>query len=407
MEHHRGYTIVLTEFGTFHKAKPLNDVEVGMESHYELLPERKGSAGFFLLKKQHAKLRILAMATAILLAFLPLYSWYDSNKAYAYVNVDINPSVELEINEDRQVLNMIPHNEDAAKLLDEFSSWKHKTAEEVIVRFVELSEKQGMMNELDSVLVGVSYLNEELEFDFTEEIEDYVDEQLATLSVAAFVVPESIRTKAKEVNKPVNQYMAETISADSSTVQDEDVSTSEVQQLDGEDKDIIQSFYKSEEPKDPVEKKEEGSKNKPVKTEKAKQTTPPGQEKQDRGQKSSPVEKKNDHPGQGKGLEKEKPEKNTNEKKDNHTKGNEPSSKANDKVKEKQAPGQEKKKGHSPSGGDKKKNKNSSKESGQYKTPPGHMKKDTGKEKQAPGHKKRDSNKDKQPPGQSKKENKK
>lgn len=395
MEHHRGYTIVLTEFGSFHKAKPLNDVEVGMESHYELLPERKGSAGFFLLKKQHAKLRIIAMVTAILLALLPLYSWYDSNKAYAYVNVDINPSVEMEINEDRQVLDMIPHNEDAAKLLDEFSSWKHKAAEEVIVRFVELSEKQGMMNELDSVLVGVSYLNEELEFDFTEEIEDYVDEQLATLSVAAFVVPESVRTKAKEVNKPVNQYMAETISADSSTGQDESVSISEVQQLDGEDKDIIQSFYKSEEPKDPVKKNEEKPKKKPAKSEKAKQTTPPGQEKQDRDQKSSPGEK-NDHPGKGKGkgkgLGKEKPGKNTGEKKDNHTKGNEPSTKANDKVKEKQAPGQEKKKGHSPSGADKPKNKFTERPDNS-KTPPGQKKKGTGKDNQPPGHEKKENRK--------------
>ncbi len=388
MEHHRGYTIVLTEFGTFHKAKPLNDVEVGMESHYELLPERKRSAGFFLLKTQHARLRIIAMVTAILLALLPLYSWYDSNKAYAYVNVDINPSVEMEINEDRQVLDMIPHNEDAAELLDGFSSWKHEAAEEVIVRFIELSEEQGMMNELDSVLVGVSYLNEELEFDFTEEIEDYVDEQLATLSVAAFVVPESVRNKAKEVNKPVNQYMAETLSDDSSTVQDQDVSTSEVPQLDGEDKDIIQSFYKSEEPKDPVKKKEEESKKKQVKTEKAKQTTPPGKEKQ----KSSPGEKKNDHPGQGKGLEKKKPGKNSTEKKENHTKGNEPSTKANDKVKEKQPPGQEKKKGHSPSGADKSKNK-STERPDNSKTPPGQKKKDTGKDTQPPGHVKKENRK--------------
>ncbi|SEB20461.1 hypothetical protein SAMN05421743_1284 [Thalassobacillus cyri] len=380
MEHHRGYTIVLTEFGTLLKAKPLNDVEVGMETSFELLPENTGLAALFQWRKQQAQLRIIAIATALLIALFPLYSWYDSNQAYAYVNVDINPSIELEINEDREVLDITPHNDEARELLEDLSDWKHQAAGDVILQIIEFSEQKGLMNDLDSVLVGVSYLKEGIASDFTDEIETYVSKHAATLTVAAFVVPETLRDKAKENKQSVNRYMAETLFDPTSANTDK---SSDQVQLEGEDKDVIQSFYNKKQDRKPSQTKEnDTTKNKASNIEKVTDPGPPGHEKQ----KETPVKKKDEHPGKGKGLDKK-----SSNKKETPSKGNGPP----DKVKEKkqQAPGHKKKeKDYSPSRADKQKKDDPS---GKTKIP-GQQKKDKSSKKQ---------NAD--PPGQAKKNNKK
>ncbi|MFG6116354.1 hypothetical protein ACGTN9_14315 [Halobacillus sp. MO56] len=385
MEHHRGYTIVLTEFGTLHKAKPLNDVEVGMETGFELLPEKTGLAALFQWKKQQARLKIIAMVTALLIALFPLYSWYDSNQAYAYVNVDINPSIEMEINEDREVLDITPYNDEARELIKDLADWKHQPAGDVILQIIEFSEQKGLMNDLDSVLVGVSYLKDDIASDFTEEIESYVSKHAAALTVAAFVVPETVRDKAKENKQTVNQYMAETLSDSSSANTGK---SSDQVQVDGKDKDVIQSFYNKEQDNKPVQSKDKDTtKNKGSKIEKV---TDPSSGHKKQQEKETPVKKKDAHPDKGKGLDKE-----SSNKKENPSKGNGPP----DKVKEKkqQAPGQKKKENdYSPSRADKHKKDN----------PPGKTKKETKKNgKQNKGNSSKKQKAD--PPGQAKKENKK
>ncbi|WP_028781882.1 anti-sigma factor domain-containing protein [Thalassobacillus devorans] len=381
MEHHRGYTIVLTEFGTLHKAKPLNDVEIGMETSFELLPEKTGLAVFFQWKRQQAQLRIIAMVTALLIALFPLYSWFDSNQAYAYVNVDINPSIEMKINEDREVLDITPHNEDARELLDDLSDWKHQAAGDVILQIIEFSEQKGMMNDLDSVLVGVSYLKDDAASDFTEEIESYVSNHATALTVAAFVVPNLIREKAKKSKQSVNQYMAETLSDSSSASPG---TPSDQVQLDGEDKDVIQSFYNNEQDNKPVETKENNkTKNKASKIEKVTDPAPPGLKKQK--EIETPVKKRSEQPGKGKGLDK-----NSSNKKVSPSKGNGPPDKVKERIQ--QTPGHKKKeKDYSPSRADKNKN--------------DHPSDKTNKKAKNKGQKNKDKS-SKKPPGQ-KKENKK
>lgn len=72
-----------------------------------------------IIRYNRKNVKYFMVAASILLVFLISVSYfhYTVNFAYAYVDVDINPSLELVINKQERVLKTIPLNEDARPLL--------------------------------------------------------------------------------------------------------------------------------------------------------------------------------------------------------------------------------------------------------------------------------------------------
>ncbi|UOQ92673.1 anti-sigma factor domain-containing protein [Halobacillus shinanisalinarum] len=243
MEQSRKYTIVMTNDGAFHKAKLLKRAEVGMEVHFQpLLGKHTANKQSFMWRRA----KVGAIVAALLIAFLPAYLWYGSNTAYAFVNIDMNPSVELELNEDMQVIDVIPLNKDAEKIISKLEKWYKDPASEVTFDMITLSQEMGFINNQNQVLIGVSYVNEHDE-DFSTKIESFLANQSSNLTVASYIVPSQIREQAKKEKVSVNELMADSI-------KEETNSHSTKVTIEDEDKAIIQSFYKdpassSEQPK--------------------------------------------------------------------------------------------------------------------------------------------------------------
>ncbi|RWZ55285.1 anti-sigma factor domain-containing protein [Halobacillus fulvus] len=238
MEQNRDYTIVMTGDGQFHRAKRVQHAEVGMEIHFEALSKNRTLFRWTQLIHNHYS-RAAIIALVILLTVFPMYTWYGSNQAYAYVNIDINPSVELELNDDMQVIDMVPHNAESESLIENLEDWKKQDASEVTFDLIQLSKDMGLVNEKNQVLIGVSYIKSDHLGDLSSDIETYLTDQSLGMSVAAFLVPENIRKQAHDTGKSVNAFLADTIEKDQPEG-DEMVPSVTVED---EDKEIIQSFY--------------------------------------------------------------------------------------------------------------------------------------------------------------------
>ncbi|SDM77413.1 hypothetical protein SAMN05216244_3364 [Sediminibacillus halophilus] len=239
MERHRHYMIVMDKDGVFHKAEPAASAEVGTEVEYK--PIQNGRFHRFLLTGKSVKKRtkIAVMTVLVMLITFPLYAWYNGGKVYAYVNVDINPSVEMEVDEAMKVKSIRPLNDDAEQILVELgTSWKNRTVEEVTSLLIEQGKKDQLIDGENVVIIGVSYLDgQEKEKHITDTLDDYFNRHpQEELSVATFEVPEKIREAARSERKSMNELFAEEV--DKQVEADKDAL-----QIDDQEKELIQSYY--------------------------------------------------------------------------------------------------------------------------------------------------------------------
>ena len=244
MEQSHYFTIVMTSDGAFYKAQPI-EAEIGMEIEFKAMTEESSDRKqTWLLSQRNMKVAALAMALCV--ALLPLFLWYGSNRAYAYVNIDINPSVELKLNNKMEVLEIHPLNEDAEGIVSHLDNWKRKKASEVTLDMISLSQEYGYMNKKNEVLIGISYVKNSHKKDFTKDIETYLEKKSLPVSIAAYEVPEDVRKQAKQKKGSVNKEMARTIGKDKKT--STEASVAQNIQIGDEDKAIIQSFYQEDHP---------------------------------------------------------------------------------------------------------------------------------------------------------------
>ena len=120
-------------------------------------------------------LRILALSLALLLVLPFAIACYVSEpeKAYSYITIDINPSVEI-IAEGDQVVSVRAINEDAAVLLSG-EALEGLTVKEATEKIVSLAEELGYLNEENTdVSVTVSADSEEQTTEITEKAEEGV-----------------------------------------------------------------------------------------------------------------------------------------------------------------------------------------------------------------------------------------
>lgn len=237
MELHQKYTIVLTNDGKFQKTIPIEGVEVGAEVEYDSFMQKNALLFFHPRRRISRPLHLLMLLCVLLIFAIPFYFLIGDEETYAYVNVDINPSIELEVDESLLVNNVLPLNEDAREIVDELSDCQHEHLEKVIAMIMHESEDTGLTSNGKHMLVGVSYVAKDQKENksILDHLKQYIIKENPSWDIATFKVPEEIRQKAEANNKPMNEEMANTI-----------VETDESDLLDKDDEAIINSFYNTE-----------------------------------------------------------------------------------------------------------------------------------------------------------------
>ncbi|MBE4909491.1 anti-sigma factor domain-containing protein [Bacillus luteolus] len=161
MEINSDFLTMLTPEGEFLKARK-------QDNHYEIGEE----IDFFPItvtavdtpKKrwfQLNRLRVALMSSAAaILFFITVIPQMMANPVYAYMTIDINPSFEIGLNNELNVVSLDALNNDGENILQEYPNWENQHIDEVTEVIISKSREQGYLIDGQEVLI-TTILNEE------------------------------------------------------------------------------------------------------------------------------------------------------------------------------------------------------------------------------------------------------
>ena len=201
------HLIVMTKSGEFVKARKLNN-------SYSIGEEISFQAYSSFLEKFKFPSFSLKVATTFALIFILFFAQFSlfshSNEVYAYMSIDINPSMELSINEDMEVIEIKPFNDEAIILLENIGDWKYKNVKEIMQQIVSLSEEKGYLVE-GKVLIATTYLiPEEKKRSVIEKTIKEVEKE-EQLSITSLEVTIEEHEESEELNISAGKYLKENI----------------------------------------------------------------------------------------------------------------------------------------------------------------------------------------------------
>ncbi len=161
MEINNDFLTMLTPEGEFLKArKHDNDYEIGEEIDFFPVtvtavetPKKK----WFQLNR----IRVALMSSvAAILFFITVIPQMMANPVYAYMTIDINPSFEIGLNNELNVVSLDALNNDGNSILQEYPNWENQHIDEVTEVIISKSREQGFLIDGQEVLI-TTIINEE------------------------------------------------------------------------------------------------------------------------------------------------------------------------------------------------------------------------------------------------------
>ncbi|WNB93008.1 anti-sigma factor domain-containing protein [Bacillus sp. NEB1478] len=202
------HLIVLAEGGEFKKIKNTNPKhQVGQEI---ILPTKNLNLGSFMTVMFNWKTGTAA-ALAIILLFFQVLSPITGQGAYAYVGMDMDPSLELKINGEMQVLNIVSFNEEGKNVLQRLDGWKKQNISKVTNDIFEISKKLGYLEPDEEVLITTT-LSEEIPENKEQELKERVNEVMnktakeKSVEMTTIVISSKEREEAKKMKISPGQY---------------------------------------------------------------------------------------------------------------------------------------------------------------------------------------------------------
>ncbi|MCP1458691.1 anti-sigma factor domain-containing protein [Bacillus amyloliquefaciens] len=211
VEKNKKFVTLLTPDGQFLKTK--NDhrtCEIGEEITFEGETRMGRRASFFdFLKLRPFKLGVFTM-TAIILFILILLPVFSDNKAYAYMTLDINPSIEMALNSKYEVIELTPLNHDAKQVIRDIGDWKSSDFKEVISNIITDCSKHGYVKESKEILISTVYENTDdntYKKGVKKQLADMTEKYKGTYQVQSLESDMETREKAKQEGMSTGSYI--------------------------------------------------------------------------------------------------------------------------------------------------------------------------------------------------------
>ncbi|WP_017756329.1 anti-sigma factor domain-containing protein [Calidifontibacillus oryziterrae] len=230
--------IVLTKEGSFENVKLQNGqhVEVGAEI---VMPTK--TTRFKIGSKSLA----LAAAAAIIVIFLASqllpFNLNNNMVIAAYVNLDINPSLEVGVDKHLHIVEVTPLNEDGQKIVDSYEGdITELTLTQFVNQTINIAKQQGYLNDKKDILLTATAIDkqtvETIETNI-EAIKQEVSEQ--GIVVEELITDEKTREEAKNVGISPGKYeiYKQAVQTTTLTLEEaKDLSVSEIYEKLGPDK---------------------------------------------------------------------------------------------------------------------------------------------------------------------------
>lgn len=145
---------MLTPDGEFLQTKKIKTVyELGQEIDFIPIEKRKLVWSLPNLHLLHLKTpAIVAIALVLLFATYSVFNKED--KVYAYMSIDINPSIEVGVDKNLQVIELKPYNVEAELILNNLEQWKEEDLHVVVMGIIAESNRQGFLKDEKQVFIA-------------------------------------------------------------------------------------------------------------------------------------------------------------------------------------------------------------------------------------------------------------
>jgi hypothetical protein len=149
------YLTLLTPEGEFLRARKLQqDYQVGEEIDFfpEMAAAKRKSFNHSFVNG--FKARTIGLAAALMLVMGGLLPVYNSGQVYAYMSIDVNPSIEMAVSEELKVLRIKGYNPEGKEIIKEIADWKKKDAAVVAEMILDKIEEKGFFKEKNDVVIA-------------------------------------------------------------------------------------------------------------------------------------------------------------------------------------------------------------------------------------------------------------
>ncbi|AUZ26132.1 anti-sigma factor domain-containing protein [Bacillus cabrialesii] len=211
VEKNRKFVTLLTPDGQFLKAK--NDrrsYEIGEEIMLPSESRMGRRASFFdFLKLRPFKMGIFTM-TAIMLFIFIVLPVFSNNKAYAYMTIDINPSVEMALNSDYEVIELTPLNDEGKKVVNDIDDWEKTDFKKVIDDIITDCNEHGYVEKSKEILISTVYENTEdntYKKAVKKQLNDVTEKYKTTYRMESLESDMQTREKAKKEGVSTGSYI--------------------------------------------------------------------------------------------------------------------------------------------------------------------------------------------------------
>lgn len=149
MDVKRRYVIVMSNDGGFYRARKEEAYSVGKEILFTPLPEK---SHLFSFSSWKVKMSSLAAACTVIGGIL-FTAIPSSVPVYAYVSVDINPSVEFSVGSNWAVIKTTFTNQDGKELLSTLPNTKGESIDAAIDQIISAAKKEGKLQDNGDVWI--------------------------------------------------------------------------------------------------------------------------------------------------------------------------------------------------------------------------------------------------------------
>lgn len=181
-------------------------------------PKVKGSpvTASKALKSTRAKTgalkRGLALAAAaVLLLFVGIFSYNSYSTPRVYLDIDVNPSIELTLNEYDRVIGTYAYNEEGEDILAKVAL-ENKTSEEAIMLLIDVMIEEGYLEEASLFTATMQDRNNVPDTERLSALQAYVNSLLAERGLSVeqevFTVDEETKLHSHHENMTPAKYLA-------------------------------------------------------------------------------------------------------------------------------------------------------------------------------------------------------
>lgn len=252
MEVHKNKAVVLTKEGSFLEIdKGDRALEIGQEI---TLDNNKR------LNRQIIR-RLVSAAAAFILLITTGYGVYGYYTPYGYVNVDINPSVEIAYNLYNRVIGLKGLNEDGNILISKMNDYKNKSIENVINKVIDKAVEEAYVKpeEENLILITITEKKDKIDDDkIYQSVDSHIKEKVKNTQVVIMEGDTKIYKKASEDKVSPGKLMLINKAIDlNKDIKYEEVANKSVKEIMKMIKEARKGNKEIEKEREKLEKKEE------------------------------------------------------------------------------------------------------------------------------------------------------